>query len=283
MKMVFDIEKVKALLKDFNIATGIRIDLMDADFSPISYNEYENNNYCNLIQSTSTGKKACLDSDIFMLKKCKESKCTQKRICHAGLVDLAVPIIYEEEILGYLIFGQMRDASGSKNIENYIQNIGLDTEIALNFYNSLPLFDSVKIESVSNIAVLLVKYILLEDMLKPSFDDNIQRAVNYINKNLDKELSVKSISKNANVSKSVLYKNFHKHFNSTVSEYINSKRIDKSLELLVKTDYTIEEISQKVGFLSVSYYSRTFKKQIGISPLKYRKANSHLLLKISRE
>ena len=86
-----------------------------------------------------------------------------------------------------------------------------------------------------------------------------------------KEISVISISKSINVSKSVLYKNFHTHFNCTVSEYINTKRIEKSLELIAKTDMSIEEISQNVGFSTASYFSKIFKKQMGTSPLKYKK------------
>ena len=43
------------------------------------------------------------------------------------------------------------------------------------------------------------------------------------------------------------------------------------MELLAKTNLSIEEISQRVGFSSASYYSKMFKKQIGVAPLKYRK------------
>ena len=123
---------------------------------------------------------------------------------------------------------------------------------------------------------MLVKFILLENMLNPSLEGNIQKAVNYINENLEKELTIKSISKNVNISKSVLYKKFHSFFNCTISEYINIKRIEKSVELLLKTDLSIEDISQKVGFASTSYFSKTFKKIQKISPLKYRKSNAGL-------
>ena len=42
-------------------------------------------------------------------------------------------------------------------------------------------------------------------------------------------------------------------------------------ELLENSDFSIEEISQKLGFSSGAYFSRVFKKQVGISPLKYKK------------
>ena len=43
-----------------------------------------------------------------LLKKCKETKQTQKHVCHAGLIDIAIPIIYENSIIGYIILGQIK-------------------------------------------------------------------------------------------------------------------------------------------------------------------------------
>ena len=63
MSIYFDVKKINNALQDFNTATGIRIDLLDAEFTPISYSENESNDYCNLIQSTKEGKKACAYSD----------------------------------------------------------------------------------------------------------------------------------------------------------------------------------------------------------------------------
>ena len=57
-----------------------------------------------------------------------------------------------------------------------------------------------------------------------------------------------NISKNTNVSKTSLYKYFRQNFACTVSEYINKKRIEKSVEYLTGTNLSIEEISQKTGF-----------------------------------
>ena len=154
---------------------------------------------------------------------------------------------------------------------NYLNSLGLNVDFAQAFFNSLPLVDEQRLNSISNIASMLVKYILLENMLKPDLSQNMQRTIKYIDENLDKPLSVKRISKDVNVSKSVLYKNFHSRFNCTLSEYINSQRIERSTLLLLNTDLSVDEISQKVGFSNASYFSKTFKKQMGTSPLKYRK------------
>ena len=50
--------------------------------------------------------------------------------------------------------------------------------------------------------------------------------------------------------------------------------MEKSKELLIKTDLSIEIIAQQVGFNSTQYYSKTFKEIVGISPNKYRKSKN---------
>ena len=271
MVINYDIQKINSALLDFYNATGIDMDLLKTDFSPAGNHRLKNNSYCQTLQSTKKGESACHLSDTMLLEKCRDSKQTETHICHAGLVNVAIPLLYDDVIIGYIIFGRMKPNTDFSVIEQYIKTLDVDTEVVKEHYSHIPFFDSGKIQSVSNIARMLSKYILLKNMIRPGLGESMQKAVEYINSNLEEDLSVKTISKNINVSKSVLYKNFHSHFHCTVSEYIHSKRIERSLELLTNTDLPIEEISQMVGFSSASYYSKIFKKQMGVVPVKYRK------------
>lgn len=272
MVISYDIEKINAALEDFYKATDINMNLLKADFSFVGGRSHrENNRYCEAIQHTTKGKKECKFSDIRLLEKCRETKKPQMHICPAGLIDAAAPIFYNDVIIGYIIFGEMKANTPFSVFEKYISDLGLDAQKMEKYYNDIAAFNSEKIQSVSNIAGMLAKHLLLENMLKPDFDENMQKAVAFINENLCGDLSIRSISKNINVSKSVLYKRFHACFNCTVSEYINTRRVEKSIELLTRTDLSIEEISQKVGFASASYFSKIFKKEKGVSPLNYKK------------
>ena len=93
----------------------------------------------------------------------------------------------------------------------------------------------------------------------------------YIDENLSDELTVDSISKATNISKSVLYRNFDYHLGMTVSEYINLKRVEEAVGLLIKTDLSIDEIARKVGFSSATYFVSVFKRLKGSTPLQFRK------------
>ncbi|MBR5542511.1 MAG: PocR ligand-binding domain-containing protein [Oscillospiraceae bacterium] len=265
-----DIEKLKRTFIDFSNATGIVINFVDTSLSHSTFHTISHNNYCKTINNIPNGERCCTTCDSTLLLKCSKSKKLEMHICHAGLVDAAVPIYHHEMLLGYIILGQMKTDPDFSKVKDYIKKFDLDPEKMEEYYKELPLYCDEAVASIANIAVMLTKYILLENMLKPSFDKNIEVAINFINENLHNHLTIQYISKQINVSKTVLYKTFRNHFNCTVNEYINSRRIEKSAELLLTTDLSVESISQKIGFSGAAYYSKLFKKQKGISPLKFR-------------
>lgn len=59
----------------------------------------------------------------------------------------------------------------------------------------------------------------------------------------------------------------------TMYEYVQSKRMDLALKWLKETNKTVEQITKELGFSSVSYFNRLFKKIIGISPDDYKIRN----------
>ena len=268
MKINFDIEKINELITDFYLATGVSIDLFREDFSPAGAKSYFNTApYCKCIQECQGGTASCKMSDKELFDKCKKEKRTIIHTCHAGLINVLVPIVYNNTIVGYMIFGQMKRGSFFDIKKAFPEKFDLLSSL----YSEMPCFDEEKITSLSRLADILVKHILFEHMLKPALDENLEKAVSFIENNLKEDLTIESISKGINVSKSVLYRLFHTHFDRTLGSFVNSKRIEYACSLLLDTKLSIEEISEESGFSSASYFSKTFKKEMGVSPLKYRK------------
>ena len=104
----YDIQKIDQMLLDFYNATGISMDLLKADFSFVAHRFWEKNLYCKAVQQTEEGKKGCLRSDAELFRRSQQSKKAEMNICHAGLIDVSVPILYNDVIIGYIIFGQMK-------------------------------------------------------------------------------------------------------------------------------------------------------------------------------
>ena len=271
MNLNYDISKIKHTLRDFYNATGINTCLINADSEVISSILDTENSYCYYLKQLPSARRQCSLSDQVLIEKCKISKKPEMHVCHAGLIDIVLPIIYNDEILAFLVMGQMKQDVDFSVLKDRITKLGLDSETMERIYNNLVVFNRDKIESIANIAVMLTKYLLLEDFLKPYFNENIDKVLKYINENYNNDLSIQSISQNTNLSKSTLYKLFHSHLGCTVNEYLNKLRVKKSVDMLSETDLSIEEISCRVGFASNAYYTRTFKKVMGTTPLKYRK------------
>ena len=267
----YDIEKLNGAISDFYNATGVNINFLKYDFTSLGDRSSWKNGYCDTIQRNPTGKKRCLCSDNCLFEKCSKSKKAEVHICHAGLVDVAAPVIYNGEVVAYIILGQMKKDEDFNFVKDFVSDLGIDLHRLKEDYDKMPLYDEEKVMSIANIATMLTKYILFESMLKPETDDVFERVLDYIEKNVYSHITVDDIALGANISKTSLYKYFHHYFNCTVSDYINKKRVEKSVDYLLTTDMSIELISQKVGFLSASYYTRVFKDNMGCTPLKYRK------------
>ena len=267
--MVININRRKLAdtILDFYNATGINISIVDADFTVIADISHGHNPYCLQVQGSTSGKCGCIRSDSELFRRCSISRKAEMHICHAGLLDIALPIIYKDSIIAYVIMGQIKLTENFAEVEKYFEEIGLDITQTREIYNGIPSFNEAKIQAVANIAIILIKYILVENILSASVTENIEIADQFIDANLQRELTIRDIEKGTNLSKSSLYKCFHSSFNCTVKEYINSKRIEKAAQMIITTDLSLEEISQKVGFGSAAYFSKLFKKQKGISPL----------------
>jgi len=98
----------------------------------------------------------------------------------------------------------------------------------------------------------------------------IQYAINYIHRNYADGLSIKEFCAKNKMSAAYLGYLFKKETGMFFNNYLNQYRICCSIHLLVNSNLNINDIAQKVGFCSTSYYISTFRKQTGLSPNKYR-------------
>ena len=68
-----------------------------------------------------------------------------------------------------------------------------------------------------------------------------------------------------------MHKVFKASTGKTLHEYIEDRRIKKSINLLISTDMTLTEIAYECGFSSQSYFSYAFKRHTGLTPRDYAK------------
>jgi two-component system, response regulator YesN len=126
--------------------------------------------------------------------------------------------------------------------------------------------------SMSNIKNLFV--FAYEDFL----DDNADKSVKIINNirdyiwaHMNEDISLKKISEVLFYNESYLSRLFKKLTGSNFKDFVTSLRLEKSKYLLKNTDMMIKDICKNVGFDSTSHFQFFFKKNLGTTPLDYRR------------
>ena len=98
----------------------------------------------------------------------------------------------------------------------------------------------------------------------------LKEARMFISTNYYKNLTLDDVAGSVCLSSSYLSHIFREKLNCTVNNYITRVRIEKSIEFMSMRELSIQEISEKVGFNSQSYFTKIFKKYIGVTPITYR-------------
>ncbi|MBQ7913640.1 MAG: PocR ligand-binding domain-containing protein [Clostridia bacterium] len=267
---------IEEITYDFFIATGVNLQIRDASFNKLNYISYTfSKKYCQIIQSTKTGHRLCVESDQKLLNQCKETKEATFHICPAGLIDLAVPIINENTIIGYILLGQIKHKNEFCLNESFFEKTEVDVSSLKKEYENLVLFDNAKIKSIINLATLLAKYFLTEKIIKHKHIPTLQTVIDFIDANLEKTLTISYIEKQTYISKSSLYSLFHENFHCTIKEYVNKRRIERACHMLLYSNQSIEYISEFVGFSSGPYFSKVFKNIMKMSPIQYKKTQDN--------
>ena len=106
----------------------------------------------------------------------------------------------------------------------------------------------------------------------------IREIQDYISKNYFSSITMQSLSEIFGYNGDYIRSIFKKEIGQTPLEYLTDIRMNQAKNLLQNMDfYSINEISLLCGFHDPLYFSRLFKKQIGMSPKEYRKNHSYTL------
>lgn len=141
-----------------------------------------------------------------------------------------------------------------ENVIPQIQvKIGLLNILATLYENNLLVSDS---ENINNYKIEYIKKIIL-----------------YIKNNYKKKIFIKDLAKEINMNEQYFCRFFKSVIGKSPLQYINEYRIKKSEELLKETDMSIMDVCLESGFNNMGNFINTFKKQTGLTPMKYRKDN----------
>ena len=105
----------------------------------------------------------------------------------------------------------------------------------------------------------------------PILQDSFTKVLDYIEKNLTKDISIDQLSQIAAMNRYYFSTFFKKHMSESPVQYITRKRINLAIELLKNGERSVLEVALQSGFNNAANFNRAFKQLTGYSPSEYRK------------
>ena len=102
----------------------------------------------------------------------------------------------------------------------------------------------------------------------------VAKAKAYINANFHKEISLDDVSREVEISPYYFSKLFKEETGENFIEYVTAIRMEKAKELLQNSSLSMKEICAQVGYTDPNYFSRTFKKNVGVTPTEYKEGKT---------
>ena len=102
---------------------------------------------------------------------------------------------------------------------------------------------------------------------EPSSEKHVKRVMKYLNENFTRPINLEALASLCGVTKFHLMRQFKQYTGQTIFTYLNHLRCQNA-ELLIAGGTSITEAAYASGFESLSYFSRTYKKNMGTSPSK---------------
>lgn len=110
----------------------------------------------------------------------------------------------------------------------------------------------------------------LSSSVKERWDeDMVNIVVNFLKNNINNNISFEDVCRFSNLGKTNLKMIFKEKTGTSVMEYYKSLKIDEAKNLIRETDLNFTQISERLGYTSIHYFSRHFKKVTGMTPSEY--------------
>lgn len=317
IRHIFENGQFQKIQDSLAIATGLAIITVDYKGVPITKHS-SCSDFCKNMRSNNGTNKLCEICDSRGGIEAARTQSPYIYICHAGLVDFAIPIMSEDNYLGALLAGQV---FLSKQEEEYKlekifhgNNVSLENIKAITAYRNIPAMDLKKVKIISDLFFSICRILVDEVKLRSSINELIKNetyihvdkqfsdtyceiisnryydittekqendtdilkpAFDYIRNNLDGDLSLHSVSKICHISPSYFSRLFAKENLGSYSNYINKLKVEHAKRLLKSTDFSINQIALKLGFLDCGYFIKVFKKCVEMTPAAFRAAQKN--------
>jgi AraC-like DNA-binding protein/ligand-binding sensor protein len=238
--------------------------------------------FCIRLRQTG-GETHCVECDRRHAEQVEQQRFPLRYTCWAGLREVIVPIIVDNEILAYIQCGQVLDNPPTR--EDWQATRKILTEFGFDCEPLEPLFMRqrvVPVQTQEDLMTLLELFgnyiadsqhrILLADASLRSRTE--ERAFSYLRNHYTDPITLDDVANAACTSKRNLTRIFHANTGITVLNAIQDMRIEKAGALLREGDKTCTQIASECGFGSIQQFNRVFKKIKKCTPQEWQRQHA---------
>ncbi|MEI6858754.1 MAG: PocR ligand-binding domain-containing protein [Shewanella sp.] len=282
-------QSINKVLQDFADATGLAVVLTDINGKEVSAC-FNFTDFCQNIRKVPELYARCIESDrCGGLEGSKSNKPCIYR-CHAGLVDLSIPLVVSGHLIGFVLCGQVRVNDGSRLDD--IKPVDLKwvkSAELLEDYNKIPIVEYSKIFSSADLLKTLVddsikkhmdfvvindKYdirnFFVTDKSKKFQDGKIKKAIRYIELHYFEDIKLEEVADHVYLSPHYFSKLFKKEMDVGFNHYVNLQRLHGAKKMLKYSDWSISRIARNLGYSCSSYFCKVFRNEFDITPQEFR-------------
>ncbi len=202
---------------------------------------------------------------------CANTRQTLTYKCHAGLTESIAPIYALDELIGFIMIGQIRSSRKiSKTLLGKCANVRQRVYLQKVFDNQ-PYIDSIRLKNILRLFSLLVGYIIKSNLISIKRNLILSKALTYIESNMDKAITLNNVALHCGRSRSTITHLFSREMKKSFRRYVIDKKLDRAETILKeRPELSIGEVADSLSFCDQFYFSKIYKKIKGTTPSKSR-------------
>ncbi len=275
MNILFDEERLRKLIANLNILTGVPANILDLSGRDI--NLFRGHPpFCRAINDLPEGHERCVACDQCKIRHYQAESGFQHYRCHAGICEAVMPLYNKQNPVAYLAVGCYLDDSPIEEQWAYTRSL-LDwwpagPDDLKDAFFQFRQYSKTEIQAYTETLEALSAYIQLKGMILTAEQTDLQKLELYLDQHYMEKLSLESISQQLHIGRTKLC-SLAKELSGgrTLSYLITQRRIDAAKRLLVQSGMPISAVGEQVGVSDYNYFSKVFRSATGMTPSAFRK------------
>jgi len=276
MNILFDEERLRKLIANLNILTGLPANILDPEGRDI--NLFQGHPpFCRAINDLPEGHERCVACDQCKIRRYTAESGFQFYRCHAGICEAIMPLYDKQNPLAYLAVGCYLDDSPIEEQWERTRSL-LDwwpdgPDALKDAFFQFRQYSGQEIRAYTETLEALSAYIRLKGMILTTEQTDTQKLELFLDQHYMEKLSLESISQQLHIGRTKLCA-LAKELSGghTLSYLIAQRRIGAAKRLLVQSSLPISAVGEMVGVSDYNYFSKVFRSATGMTPSAFRKS-----------